>query len=385
MWKWIAGAIIVLIVGAVVTLDIIVKDFDERNNAVQSVTKYEVSDEAHALHDGLIVADLHADTFLWNRDPAERQSRGHVDFVRLKEGGVGLQVFAAVTKSPRGQNYEKNAADSDQLTLLVKAQRWPARTWDSLLERALYQGGRMASASSELDEFSLIRTRIDLQAALESDHLAGVFAIEGGHALEGDVDNLNVLYEAGLRVMGLHHFFDNALGGSLHGLSGSGLSTFGREAVARAEGLGVIIDVAHSSEASVRDVLAMATRPVIISHTGLQGHCDSTRNISDELMVQIAEAGGLIGIGFWDAAICDISPNSVASAILYAVELVGANHVALGSDFDGTVATAFDASQLAVITQALIDNGADEEVIRKVMGENAIQFFLTYLPIDDSS
>ena len=83
--------------------------------------------------------------------------------------------------------------------------------------------------------------------------------------------------------------------------------------------------------------LALTERPVIVSHTGLQGHCDTPRNVSDETLKAVAEAGGLIGVGFWDGAICTPTVDTIAEAIIYAVDLLGAEHVALGSDFDGTV------------------------------------------------
>ena len=162
--------------------------------------------------------------------------------------------------------------------------------------------------------------------------------------------------------MGLQHFFDNELGGSLHGVSGAGLTEFGKAAVDRAVEKGMIIDLAHSSEATARDVLARSSKPVIVSHTGLKGHCDTARNISDDLMKAIAAHGGLIGAGFWREAACATSPEGIAEQIVYAVNLLGAGHVALGSDFDGTVTTALDASELAALTEALMDAGLDGSV-----------------------
>lgn len=355
--------------------------FDRRANAVIEHEPIPISEAARRLHATIAVADLHADTLLWMRDPAQRQTRGQTDLLRLREGGVALQVFTAVTKSPSGLNYEENDAGSDDITLLALAQRWPRAAWNSLFERALYQAGRLDRLERERGEtFSFVKSQTDLETALATGKLAGVFGIEGGHPLEGEIDNLDRLYDAGLRVVGLQHFFDNELGGSLHGRSGDGLSDFGRQVVERAEAKSMIIDVAHSSEATVRDVLAMASRPVIVSHTGFNGHCESARNISDETMIAVAERGGLIGVGFWDGAVCAADLSSIVEAILYGVDLVGADHVALGSDFDGTVTTPIDASELAALTQALMEAGLDEETIRKVMGENALRFFMDYLP-----
>lgn len=377
----IAGAI--LIIGALIFFVILPPRVDDRMNVVIDHAPYEIGAEARALHDSIGVADLHADMLLWMRDPSERHARGHTDLPRLREGGVKLQVFTAVTKTPKNLNYDENDADSDEITLLAIAQRWPVRTWSSILERALYQASRLDRLERVAgDDFVLVKTKTDLQRALNGNALAGVYGIEGAHPLEGDLANIDRLYDAGLRVMGLQHFFDNELGGSLHGKSGSGLTDFGRAAVDAASARGMIIDIAHSSEQVVRDVLARNEKPVIVSHTGLKGHCDSPRNISDTLMQEIAENGGLIGVGFWDGAICTPTPEGIAGAIIFAIGVVGPDHVALGSDFDGTVTAPFDASELAVLTQALLDGGLDEQTIRAVMGENAIRFFLDNLPAE---
>jgi microsomal dipeptidase-like Zn-dependent dipeptidase len=350
-------------------------------NQVIAHEPFPVSDEAAALHATLRVADLHADTLLWMRDPLKRHTRGHTDVPRLSEGGFRLQVFSAVTKAPKNLNYDENKGDTDNITLLAIAQRWPVQAWSSLAERALYQARRLTRAARQSpDALRVVRSREDLSDALESDALAGVLATEGAHPLEGDIANLDRLYAAGYRVLGLQHFFDNELGGSLHGITGAGLTDFGRQAAIAAQEKNIIIDVAHSSEAVARDVLFMSSRPLIVSHTGVSGHCDSARNVSDALLKDIAAAGGLVGIGFWDGAVCEASLPSIAAAIVYAVDLLGAGHVALGSDFDGTVITPFDASEMAALTQALLDAGLDHETIRGVMGENQIRFFLENLP-----
>lgn len=346
-----------------------------------------LSAEAARLHQSLLVGDLHADSFLWARDLADASDYGHLDLPRARTGNLAIQVFTAVTKSPRGLNYEKNASDAgDNITLLAVAQGWPPRTWDSLLERALYQSERLYRlASLHPAAISPVQTRGDLQKvlALREDAkapLAAILGIEGAHPLEGKLENIGVLYDAGFRVMGLQHFFDNELGGSLHGLSGAGLTDFGREAVLEMARRSVIIDVAHSSEQVVRDVLSLTERPLIVSHTGLKGHCDSARNISDDLMQEIAAGGGLVGVGFWDGAVCDPSPESVVRAIRYAIDLLGIEHVALGSDYDGTVAVTFDAGELGVLTEEMLRQGLTETEIRRVMGENLRDFLLSQLP-----
>ena len=142
----------------------------------------------------------------------------------------------------------------------------------------------------------------------------------------------------------------------------------------------MIIDIAHSSPQTVRDILAMTDNPVILSHGGMKGVCDTPRNLDDDLMVAVAKHGGLVGIGFWDGAVCDISPLGVVKAIRYAIDLLGVDHVALGSDYDGSTEVAFDISEIAILTQTMIEQGFSKQEISKVMGANAIGFFLKHLP-----
>jgi len=130
----------------------------------------------------------------------------------------------------------------------------------------------------------------------------------------------------------------------------------------------------------VRDVLEITGRPVILSHGGVKGICDKARNLDDELMIEVASQGGLLGIGYWDGAVCDISPEGIVDSIRYAIDLVGADHVALGSDFDGATTVMLDTAELAILTQTMLDRNFSEDEIRKVMGDNAREFFLSWLP-----
>jgi len=382
---WLAGFVVLAAIAVFALLPRFVESI------LQGVTDhepYEISDEAKRRHDALIVADWHSDSLLWNRDLMSRSSRGHVDVPRLEEGNVAIQVFTTVTKSPTGQNYEENSADNgDVITALVVLGRWPRETWSSLSLRALHQADRLHRMAARAPErLAVVRTATDLERVLAQREssgagpIAGLLGAEGAHALEGELANVDVLHRAGFRMIGLHHFFDNELGGSLHGESKAGLTDFGRAVVRRLGELEIIIDVAHSSPAVVDDVLAISDRPIVVSHTGLYGVCPTARNLSDEQMKRIAAKGGLIAVGYWDGAICDISPAGVAKALAYAVELVGEDHVALGSDFDGATTTTFDTSELAVVTQALIEAGLGDEQIAKVMGGNTVRFLLANLP-----
>jgi membrane dipeptidase len=120
--------------------------------------------------------------------------------------------------------------------------------------------------------------------------------------------------------------------------------------------------------------LDITDMPIIVSHTGIYAHCPAKRNFPDDLMRPIAKTGGVLGVGFWAEVACgDISPSGIAKMIAAGIETVGVDHISLGSDFDGSVETAFDTSELAALTHALIEIGLSEDDIRKVMGENLIR------------
>ena len=174
-------------------------------------------------------------------------------------------------------------------------------------------------------------------------------------------------------MAGLVHFFDNELAGSMHGEEKGGLTEFGRTIVRDMEEMGMIVDIAHSSHDAVAEILAMARRPVVSSHGGVQAVCGVNRNLTDEEIKGVAATGGIIGLGYWDGAMCDTDPATVAKAAKHVRDLVGIEHVALGSDFDGAVTTRFDTSGVVQITQALMDIGFTEEEIRAVMGLNALR------------
>jgi microsomal dipeptidase-like Zn-dependent dipeptidase len=112
----------------------------------------------------------------------------------------------------------------------------------------------------------------------------------------------------------------------------------------------------------------------------VRGACASPRNLSDEHMRTIAAKGGLIGIGYWDGAVCDITPKGVAKSIRYAADLVGVDHVALGSDYDGSTTVMFDASQSVALVDALIAAGFTDEEIAKIGGGNQIRLLMELLP-----
>jgi microsomal dipeptidase-like Zn-dependent dipeptidase len=385
--KKIIYTLMVLVVTAAIGLFVVIPYMvDSSKNRVEVSPPYDFDPMAERLHQTLSIVDLHADTLLWDRDILKRSRVGHVDLPRLREGNVALQVFSVVTKTPRSLNLSHNDDKSDSITLLALAQLWPWKTLFSLHERALYQAGRLQQyVDNSSGGLSLVRSSDDLkkvvtvQATDQRKKVAAILSLEGAHALEGKIENIDSLYEAGYRIIGLVHFFDNEVGGSAHGVDQLGLTDFGRRLIREMEDRHMLVDLAHASPQLIDEVMAVARRPVVVTHTGVKGTCDQSRNLTDEQMIKITASGGLIGIGFYPVAVCGVRPEHIARAAKYAKELVGIEHIALGSDFDGSLSLPFDVSGLPLLTEALSAEGFSEEDIRLFMGENAIRFLLANL------
>src|SRR5450755_4321212 len=359
---------------------------DEYENKLIKKPPYSASERALKLHKELSVVDLHADSLLWGRDLLERGAYGQVDIPRLADGNVALQVFSLPTKSPRGLNIESNDDKSDDIFWLALVEHWPLRTWDSLTERALYQARRLHQFGRGSEGgFVVIESAADLSRYLErrrsnSRLTAGLLSIEGAHALDGKLENLDVLYRAGYRMMSPSHFFDNDIGGSAAGVHKTGLTEKGREWVRQMEARHMIVDLAHASAQTSEDVLTIATRPLVVSHTGVKGTCDNQRNLTDDQIRAVAAKGGLIGIGYWDTATCGTDAAAIVRAMRYVSDRVGGEHVALGSDFDGAVTEPFDTTGLVEISDAMLQAGYSEREIRLIMGDNVLNFLLANLP-----
>jgi membrane dipeptidase len=354
-------------------------------NGVSHKPPYPVSERARELHEKLLVADMHCDALSWNRDLSVKNSGGHVDIPRMLEGNLGLQAFTIVTKSPRGLNIERNDDKTDNIFWLALGQMQPVENLFSLTKRAVWQAKQLHYyAEKSGGKLIVIKNKRDLQSFLERRRtekvVGGWLGIEGAHALDGNIDNVDVLYDAGIRMMSPSHFFDNDIGGSAHGIEKYGLTEKGREMVRRMEAKGMLVDVAHASAQTIDDVLAMATKPVVVSHTGVRGTCDNNRNLTDDQLRRIARLGGVVGIGFWDTAVCGENAAAIGKAIRYTADLIGVEHVALGSDFDGSVVTPFDATGIVQITEALLNEGFTEEEIAKIMGGNVVDLLQNNLP-----
>ena len=162
MKRLVIALLVLVVVGVAYMHWLLPAQIEAPRNVVLPHEPYAISEAAQRLHDSLFIADLHSDSLLWKRDLSRRSDVGHMDLPRLRQGNVGLQVFSATTKSPSGQNYESNSADSDRITLLAIASLWPPRTWFSLYERAVYQLDKLHKLVDD-EPLVLIRNKQNLE------------------------------------------------------------------------------------------------------------------------------------------------------------------------------------------------------------------------------
>ncbi len=360
---------------------------DKKMNKSTAAPPYKVSTAAQNLYDTLsFVGDLHCDVLLWDRDILEEHSHGHIDIPRMIKSNMALQAFTIVSKTPRNLNFDKNDDKTDDITLLSIVQGRPWNALVSLKYRAFEQAKSLYDFAEKSEgQFRVITSAHELNKFIKDRKsnrklAAGFLGAEGAQIFEGKLAYIDEIYDAGLRMIGPVHFFDNEVGGSAHGINKGGLTDFGRKAIKKMQSKKMIIDLSHASPRLIDDILAISTRPLIVSHTGVKGTCDNVRNLSDRHLKQIAEGGGLIGIALFEQAVCGNDATSTAKAIRYTVDLVGINHVAIGSDFDGAVLAHFDVTGFPLIVEALLREGFNAHDIEKVMGKNIKDFLLENLP-----
>jgi membrane dipeptidase len=382
--KYILGLLLGIVLFAFLFVPKIV---DKTFNKVSAKPPYAINRDAQMLYDSLdFVADMHCDALLWKRDLLQKNDFGSVDIPRMLEVHMALQAFTIVTKAPRNMNFDHNTGETDQITLPFILQARPIAAWFSLRERALTQCKALFDFEKKSEgKFRVITSAKDLETFVSDrktnkNITAGFLGIEGMHALEGKIENVDVLYKAGVRMMSPVHFFDNELGSSAHGVEHAGLTDFGKEVIKKMKAKNMILDVAHCSPKMVDDILAITTKPIVSSHTGVKGTQNSVRNISDEHIKGIAKTGGLISIAMFEPATGTKTPASTAKAIKYCIDLVGADYVALGSDFDGAIEIHTDVTGLPLYVEELLKLGVSRDDIKKVMGDNVKRFLLQNLP-----
>lgn len=315
------------------------------------------------LHEKAFVADLHADTLLWSLlgfDLANRHISlpmnplgNHVDAHRLKKGRINLQFFGLTNNY--WHNPKKGADDMiDELEKAVETSKH--------LRWAL--SGQEAENSCALQKVGV------------------TLAMQGVHQLEGNLDNVEHFYNRGVRSIGLTHFLcSEAACSNLYDHGNNSLKQYGADLIKIMNELGMIVDLAHVSEQAAYQAIEVSDQPVMISHTACRSLRDISRNTSDQLIKEIAQNEGIIGI-IYQRPFLSSNPfagvDVIGDHIDHICELVGPEHVALGSDFDGFIippAGMRDTGDVIKITADLVRRGYKEDDIIAVMGKNVLNLY----------
>jgi len=324
------------------------------------------SDAAQAIHAEHPAIDLHADTLMWSRwigyDLHARHTPplpmaalgGHVDVPRMHDGGVGAQFFGLVS-----------------LPIADRA-RGQARVIDEQIDALDEAIARRPAA------IRLARTADDVARAAKDGAIAALLGIEGAHALDGDPERLDAFARRGVRYLGLLHFSANEAGFPAYGRGrrDEGLTPWGRSLVERCEALGVLVDLAHINRRGFFDACAMATRPPIVSHTGVLGAFEHWRNIGDDQLRAVAEKGGVVGVIFCPRFVGGDGLEPIVRHLKHVLDVCGEDAPALGSDWDGFIVPTRplrDPTGLPLLTDALLAAGVSKGAVAKILRENALR------------
>ena len=351
--------------------------------------------EALRIHYNALVVDGHIDTPVLMRDEGyrlaerHRSHEAHVDLPRMVEGGLDAAFFAIYVAPYYG---EGQRAVQRARALIEEVKRQVAAT----------------------DSAALATSAEDVRRLARAGRKAILLGLEGGHALAASPDTLRALYDAGLRYVTLTHINTNAWADASQAPPRwGGLNDLGRAMIATMNRLGVLVDLAHVSDSTFYDALAVSEAPVLVSHSSMRALVPSVRNVDDAMLRALADNGGVVMINFFDAMVnphldADVMaevhrrlpgdrltdlwntvytvkrerglPGAALDDVLdhidHAVQVAGINHVGLGSDFDGVFdlpAGLEDVTRLPWITYGLLKRGYAEEAIYKILGSNMLR------------
>ena len=321
-----------------------------------------VDTKLETVHERAFVFDLHNDVMekaILGYQIGIRHTTEQSDLPRFHEGGVDAQMFALWTRPADSLVYPFYAytlAMADTFTAQVN------RNASAIMHARSY------------DEIMLARA---------SGKLAGVLAVEGGHAIENDIAKLKTFYGLGARYLTLtwNNSIPWAVAAADVRSSTVGLSDFGRQVIRTMDTLGMIVDVSHVGIKTIQDVLETTKNPIIASHSGARALRNHSRNLTDAQIDSIAHRGGVIGVVFYPPFISSTgsaSIQTVISHIDYIKNRVGVDHVAIGSDFDGIEVVPVgleDVSKMPNLTAALLARGYSISDVHKILGGNYLRVF----------
>lgn len=302
------------------------------------------------------VAILHYDIFL-------KKDKVNIDISKLKEGGIHLSFFV-IWANPRKIPHPKYCEYTKEV---IEAFREFVQENNTHIQ--------LASNLSDVKEIT------------SQGKIAAILAIEGGHALEGNINVLREYHSSGVRYLTLtwdntNEIGDAARGNKIH----QGLSNFGKEIIKEMESLGMLVDVSHLSEEAFWEVMEIANSPVIASHSNVKALCKHSRNLTDAEIKGIAKSGGVVGINFHSRYLRSdrkkATVNDVIKHIDYIKNLVGVDYVSIGADWGRTIKSPRNLEsphQLKNIREGLSQKGYKEEEIEKILGGNILRV-LSALP-----
>lgn len=334
--------------------------------------------DAHRMHASTPVADIHSDipTDMYRRkERGERYILRDLHLPKLRAGGVSICGMAV---------------NNDSFVGGLQA--------DAALRRVINMLETVEEEVENTPEFSMARTASEMTEATKAGRIAVPLGLEGGACIGESIDTLRALYRLGVRSIVLTWNYRNSLGdGIAEEGRGGGLSRFGELAVKEMQRLGIIVDVSHLTQVGVDQVVNIAERPILASHSNARALCDHPRNLTDQQIEAIAGTGGLIGVCFYPGFVDATTPSldRVLDHIDYLVHLVGDDHVALGPDFvdymsdflseklqQANVGYLKNAEypigisgvhQLHNVTAGLLARGYAETSIRKILGGNYLR------------
>lgn len=337
-------------------------------------------DDVLAFHRDCFVFDLHIDTLLWQRflgyDPGERHEpllpgsafAWQFDLPRAADAGLDGAVLGIVVSPP-----EERSEQHWALKIHARLERGAG------IEQTLETLELLRATAQRLpDRLRFVTTGSALRAAADEGRFAALAGLEGGHGVEGNLDNVRAAWARGLRMLGLVHFQASAAGYPMTApaFADRGLTPFGFDLLAELHRLPMVVDLAHLNARGVDDCLAALRQPFVVSHTACRALVDAPRNLDDGQLRRIADAGGVVGLV---AGRSFLGPGGLDAFIAHAehlVDVAGEDVAAIGSDWDGAIVPVpgmQDVRALPFLTAALLERGWPEPRIRKLLGLNALQ------------
>lgn len=317
------------------------------------------------LHNESLVIDTHCDTIIGvlrgSFGLGDERPDGHLDLPRMKKGGVNAQLFACYIEPP----YK------------------PTRSLRRCVQMidAIYQQAELNS-----DKMAIAFTAQDILKIHQAGKIAAIISVEGGEAIEGDLGVLRMLHKLGVRAIGLTWNQRNDIADGVGEIRAKGgLTNFGVKVIHEMNRLGIVVDVSHLTKPGFWDVIAESSAPIIASHSNAEAVHAHQRNLDDEQIKALAKNGGVMGMNFAPAFVAPANQtiDHMLNHIDHIVQLVGPNHVGIGSDFDGigsTPAGLEDVSMMGNMTKGLVQRGYSDEDIVKILGGNFLRVFQQIMP-----